>query len=101
MRQIERRSQMEGMFNTPAETQVPLTTLDIVRSWKDPRYRRTLSVQQLQTLPNHPAGPALLTDQELKVAGGLMLEEEDISIPLTTALGCTEWTFHNWKSCGC
>jgi mersacidin/lichenicidin family type 2 lantibiotic len=92
---------MEGMFNTPAETQVPLTTLDIVRSWKDPRYRRTLSAQQLQTLPNHPAGPALLTDQELKVAGGLMLEEEDISIPLTTALGCTEWTFHNWKSCGC
>jgi hypothetical protein len=42
----------------------------------------------------------MLTDQELKVAGGLALDE-DFSIPLTTALGCTDWTFHNWKSCGC
>jgi hypothetical protein len=42
----------------------------------------------------------MLTDQELKVAGGLALDE-DFSIPLTTALGCTEWTFHSWKSCGC
>ena len=79
---------------------VPTTDLDIVRSWKDPRYRRSLSTQQLQTLPDHPAGPVMLTDQELKVAGGLAVEE-DISIPLTTGLGCTEWTFHNWKSCGC
>jgi mersacidin/lichenicidin family type 2 lantibiotic len=79
---------------------VPTADLDIVRSWKDPRYRRSLSTQQLQTLPDHPAGPVMLTDQELKVAGGLAVEE-DISIPLTTALGCTEWTFHNWKSCGC
>ncbi|HEY7403049.1 MAG TPA: mersacidin/lichenicidin family type 2 lantibiotic [Candidatus Angelobacter sp.] len=94
---------MENIFNAPAETQVPvsLTKLDVIRSWKDPKYRRSLSLQQLQALPEHPAGPAQLADQELKVAGGLMLEEEDISIPLTTALGCTEWTFHNWKSCGC
>jgi len=81
---------------------VPVSTadLDIVRSWKDPRYRRSLSTQQLRALPDHPAGPATLTDQELKVAGGLALDE-DISIPLTTAIDCTEWTFHHWKSCGC
>jgi len=79
---------------------VPTTDLDIVRSWKDPRYRRSLSTQQLQTLPDHPAGPAILTDQELKVAGGLVVDE-NISIPLTTAIDCTEWTFHHWKSCGC
>ena len=79
---------------------VPTTDLDIVRSWKDPRYRRSLSTQQLQTLPDHPAGPAMLTDQELKVAGGLVVDE-NISIPLTTAIDCTEWTFHHWKSCGC
>ena len=79
---------------------VPTTALDIVRSWKDPRYRRSLSTQQLQTLPDHPAGPAILTDQELKVAGGLVVDE-NISIPLTTAIDCTEWTFHHWKSCGC
>ena len=79
---------------------VSAADLDIVRSWKDPRYRRSLSTQQLQTLPDHPAGPAMLTDQELKVAGGLAVDE-DISIPLTTAIDCTEWTFHHWRSCGC
>jgi len=93
---------MENLVTTPTETSaVPVANLDVVRSWKDPRYRRNLSAQQLQTLPDHPAGPAMLTDQELRVAGGLALEEGDLSIPLTTALGCTEFTFHSWKSCGC
>lgn len=88
------------IVHTPAETPVPIATLDVVRSWKDPRYRRTLSFQQLQALPEHPAGPAMLTDQELKVAAGISLDE-DFSIPMTTALGCTDFTFHGWKSCGC
>jgi mersacidin/lichenicidin family type 2 lantibiotic len=91
---------MESIASTPVEVTVPVSDLDVVRSWKDPRYRRSLSTQQLQTLPDHPAGPAILTDQELKVAGGLAVDE-DISIPLTTAIDCTDWTFHNWKSCGC
>jgi mersacidin/lichenicidin family type 2 lantibiotic len=92
---------MENIVNTLTETPpVPMANLDIVRSWKDPRYRRSLSAQQLQTLPEHPAGPAMLTDQELKVAGGLMLDE-DFFIPVTTARTCTEWTFHLWKNCGC
>ena len=86
---------METLVNTPTEA-----SPDVVRSWKDARYRRSLSAQQLQTLPDHPAGPAMLTDQELKVAAGLMTEEGDFSV-LTTALGCTELTFHSWKSCGC
>jgi len=85
---------MEGIVSTSTET------LNVIRSWKDPRYRRSLSAQQIQKLPEHPAGPAVLSDQELKVASGIALEE-DFSIPLTTALGCTEWTFHGWKSCGC
>jgi mersacidin/lichenicidin family type 2 lantibiotic len=88
---------MESFVTTPPES--PMANLDIVRSWKDPRYRRGLSAQQLQTLPEHPAGPAMLTDQELKVAGGLM--GEDFSFPVTTAIDCTLWTFHSWKSCGC
>ena len=90
---------MESIVNTPTETPA-VPNLDIVRSWKDPRYRRSLSAQQLQTLPEHPAGPAMLTDQELKVAGGLM-PEDDFSFPVTTAPECTLWTFHSWKSCGC
>ena len=84
---------MEGLVHPSTET----ASLDIVRSWKDPKYRRSLSAQQLQTLPEHPAGPAMLTDQELKDAGGLMPE----GIVGTTAPECTLLTFHNWKACGC
>ena len=75
------------------------TNLDVIRSWKDPRYRRSLSAQQLETLPEHPAGPAILTDQELKAAGGLFEDEENIVF--TTAPECTLFTFRQWKACGC
>ena len=85
---------MERIVHTSTET------LDVIRSWRDPRYRRSLSAQQLQALPQHPAGPAMLTDQELKAAAGISLDE-DFSGILTTALTCTEQTFHSWKSCGC
>jgi mersacidin/lichenicidin family type 2 lantibiotic len=93
---------MQDILNAATETPAVIPTLnaDIVRSWKDARYRRSLSPQQLQTLPDHPAGPVMLTDHELKVAGGLALED-DFSVPVTTALGCTDFTFHGWKSCGC
>jgi mersacidin/lichenicidin family type 2 lantibiotic len=93
---------MEGIVNTSSQTQtpVPMSNLDVIRSWKDPKYRRSLSAQQQQALPEHPAGPAMLIDQELKIAAGIALDE-DFSIPVTTALGCTEFTFHSWKSCGC
>jgi mersacidin/lichenicidin family type 2 lantibiotic len=77
-----------------------MTSFDIVRSWKDPRYRRNLSVQQRQTLPQHPAGSAILSDQELKAASGLMDQEDALGVS-TTAIDCTLFTFHGWKSCGC
>ena len=86
---------MEGLY-TSAET----ANLDVVRSWKDPRYRRSLSVQQLETLPQHPSGSAMLTDLELKAASGLGSEDDEFSV-LTTAFDCTSLTFRNWKSCGC
>ncbi len=91
---------MEGMSNIPQDTPVipPMSNLDIIRAWKDAGYRRSLSAEQLQWLPGNPAGPTELTNDELKVAGGLVKEA---SIPLTTALGCTEYTFHQWKACGC
>jgi len=85
---------MEGLY-TPVETANP----DVIRSWKDPRYRRSLSAQQLDALPQHPSGSAMLTDQELKAASGL--ESRDTVMVLTTAFGCTLHTFGGWKSCGC
>jgi mersacidin/lichenicidin family type 2 lantibiotic len=93
---------MESIVHSLAEEPVAasMTSFDIVRSWKDPRYRRNLSVQQMQTLPQHPAGSATLTDQELKAASGLMLEEDEFTA-ITTSIFCTTTTFNHWKSCGC
>lgn len=75
------------------------TNLDVVRSWKDPRYRRSLSAQQLETLPQHPCGSAMLSDEELKAASGLVSRDEFAL--LTTAFDCTMHTFGGWKACGC
>jgi mersacidin/lichenicidin family type 2 lantibiotic len=77
-----------------------ITSSDIVRFWKDPRYRRSLSAQQLQTLPEHPAGTAMLTDRELKAASGLIDSEDEFGV-LTTSFDCTSPTFLNSRMCGC
>jgi mersacidin/lichenicidin family type 2 lantibiotic len=88
---------MEGtVHSSPAS----MTSFDVIRSWKNPRYRRSLSAQQLQVLPEHPAGAAVLTDHELKAASGLMLDEDEFTA-ITTSIMCTTTTFHHWKSCGC
>jgi len=93
---------MEGTVHSSTQAPVPvlMTSVDIVRSWKDPKYRRSLSVQQLQTLPEHPAGSAMLTDQELKAASGLTCNEDEFTA-ITTSILCTTTTFNHWKSCGC
>ena len=91
---------MEGTVHFTPESTVPMTSLDIVRSWKDPRYRRSLSARQLQALPEHPSGAAMLTDQELRAASGLMLAEDEFTA-ITTSIFCTTTTFNHWKSCGC
>ncbi|HEY2292106.1 MAG TPA: mersacidin/lichenicidin family type 2 lantibiotic [Thermoanaerobaculia bacterium] len=65
---------------------------DVIRAWKDPFYRATLSEEAQAALPQHPAGIIELSDEQL-VTGGVT------NPPLTTALGCTEYTFHGWKSC--
>lgn len=91
---------MENIGNLVQDTPVLplLSNVDIVRAWKDAGYRRSLSAEQLESLPSNPAGPSQLSNDEFLVAGGM---KNDLSIPLTTALGCTEWTFHSWKACGC
>ena len=93
---------MEATFHSSMETPVAasMNNLDIVRSWKDPRYRRNLSAQQLQTLPEHPAGAAMLAVRELKAASGLIDSEDDFGV-LTTSFDCTSPTFLNSRMCGC
>lgn len=44
---------------------------DLVRAWKDESYRQSLSDEQLNQLPENPAGAIDLTDAELEsVFGG-------------------------------
>jgi mersacidin/lichenicidin family type 2 lantibiotic len=49
-----------------------MRTIDIIRAWKDPEYRLSLSEAEKAMLPDHPAGIIELTDDEMgAVAGGL------------------------------
>jgi len=45
---------------------------DVIRAWKDPKYRKTLSAVDQASMPVNPVGALELTDEELDgVAGGL------------------------------
>jgi mersacidin/lichenicidin family type 2 lantibiotic len=49
-----------------------MRNIDIIRAWKDPEYRLSLSEAEKALLPDHPAGIIELTDDEMgAVAGGL------------------------------
>ena len=49
--------------------------IDIVRAWKDPEYRKTLSPAELEALPSNPAGSGRLSDEEVAaVSGGLPVQ---------------------------
>jgi mersacidin/lichenicidin family type 2 lantibiotic len=62
-----------------------MSNLNVIRAWKDAKYRRSLSAAELAELPENPAGLVELTDSELRKAGGfgggVALE--------TTAVTCT------------
>jgi mersacidin/lichenicidin family type 2 lantibiotic len=88
---------MDVIVSSETQTLPPMPDVDIVRAWRDSRYRRSLSAEQLQTLPGNPAGPTDLTGDELKAAGFW----PDLEQVLTTAETCTELTFNNWTRCGC
>jgi mersacidin/lichenicidin family type 2 lantibiotic len=97
-KEIAMERTVHSLMETPMAAS--MTSFDIVRSWKDARYRRNLSPQQLQTLPEHPAGAAMLTGRELKAASGLIDSEDEFGI-LTTSFDCTSPTFLNSRMCGC
>ena len=47
-----------------------MKNIDIVRAWKDPEYRQSLSEAEKAFLPEHPAGLTELTDAEMGVVTG-------------------------------
>ncbi|RIK58270.1 MAG: hypothetical protein DCC57_00860 [Chloroflexi bacterium] len=42
----------------------------VIRAWKDPEYRLSLSAEDQALLPENPAGAIELTDDELEMAAG-------------------------------
>ena len=64
---------------------------DVIRAWKDPFYRASLSEEAQAALPQHPAGVAELSDDQLVIASG--------AIVLTTAIDCTEFTYSHFRAC--
>jgi mersacidin/lichenicidin family type 2 lantibiotic len=63
---------------------------DVIRAWKDPFYRASLTAEERALLPDHPASLVELADEQLKSTSGSAL---------TTAQQCTEFTFNNFRSC--
>jgi mersacidin/lichenicidin family type 2 lantibiotic len=61
-----------------------MSTLDVIRSWKDEEYRLSLSHEQRARLPDHPAGVIELADEELDAAGGTFTT----FVPLGTLFLC-------------
>lgn len=60
-----------------------MSTLDIVRAWKDEEYCNSLSDTQRASLPQNPAGVIELTDAQLSAAGGGAAEENSTIIFIT------------------
>ena len=67
---------------------------EIIRAWKDAKFRRRLSEVERAMLPPNPAGALDVSNEQIKEASGFF------SGPvLTTAMTCTEYTFRGWRQC--
>lgn len=66
--------------------------LDIIRAWKDEKFRHSLSAAEREQLPDNPVGAIELSDEEMEQAqGGTISNWPTVSgctYPLT-APGCT------------
>ena len=70
-----------------------MSKADLIRAWKDPSFRSTLSDGKAADLTGHPSGLVDLTDDELRNAAGLG------GIIVTTFKTCTEFTFRRFHCC--
>jgi mersacidin/lichenicidin family type 2 lantibiotic len=61
-----------------------MSSINIVRAWKDAEYRESLSREQLALLPENPAGMIELNIDELElVSGGLRAVSCNCCCPCT------------------
>lgn len=68
-----------------------MSKTSVIRAWKDPNYRKSLSAAERASLPANPAGLIQLTDEDLgRMAGGA-------DTPLTIGTKCYTIKF----TCNC
>jgi mersacidin/lichenicidin family type 2 lantibiotic len=48
-----------------------MSVLDVIRAWKDPAYRHSLTAEQRALLPSHPAGAIELSAPAAQEGGGV------------------------------
>jgi mersacidin/lichenicidin family type 2 lantibiotic len=68
-----------------------MKTFDIIRAWKDARYRNGLSAEEQAALPEHPAGSIELDEEELDAVIGGLDEEEARTKKVGTAGCCSKY----------
>ncbi len=62
--------------------------VDVIRAWRDEKYYRSLTAEQQQSLPAHPAGLIELTDNDIRqVFGGSGSTNTDCSKPRIACSG--------------
>ena len=47
-----------------------ISTVDVIRTWTDEQYRRSLSPSDREQFPAHPAGELALTDADMQAISG-------------------------------
>lgn len=75
-----------------------LNTIDIIRAWKDPEYRLSLSEAERAQLPEHPAGIIELGEAELGHAVGGFLGSDTPDFDSAGVLGASG-SHHDPKTC--
>jgi mersacidin/lichenicidin family type 2 lantibiotic len=59
--------------------------IDVVRAWRDEEYRNSLTPEELASLPENPAGVAVVEDSVLRsITGGC-------GTPSTKVMSCVTW----------
>src|SRR4051794_10918456 len=83
---VDRSCKITVRVGQKTERRVTMSELNVIRGWKDARYRRSLSAAELARLPENPAGRVELRDGELRKAGGF---GGGGALLQTTAITCT------------
>ncbi|MEZ4294104.1 MAG: mersacidin/lichenicidin family type 2 lantibiotic [Polyangiaceae bacterium] len=66
-----------------------MTPNDIIRAWKSPAFRASMTAEQRAQIPENPAGLIELTDDELAVVGGGTKNSCTTACPSYQGMCCT------------